>query len=80
MNEQALHASDNRLSRRAFVAASVCAPALAVAALVAAREAARSTPAGAPAAALPAADASPAARGYHETEHIRTYYRTAAYL
>lgn len=30
----------------------------------------------------PAATAAPAprsTRGYHETEHIRTYYRTAAY-
>lgn len=30
-------------------------------------------------AAAPATEAAPAARGYHETEHIRTYYRTAAY-
>jgi hypothetical protein len=35
-----------------------------------------------PAAAAPAAVAAPAEpvqSGYHETEHIRTYYRTAAY-
>lgn len=32
----------------------------------------------APAAAAPAA-ATPAKRGYHETEHIRRYYRSAAY-
>ena len=37
-----------------------------------------------PAAAGPPVAAAPAAsprttRGYHETEHIRTYYRTAAY-
>ena len=31
-------------------------------------------------AATPAAGAAPpAARGYHETEHIRRYYQTAAY-
>lgn len=37
---------------------------------------------GAQAAEAPAVAAAPAAernRGYHETEHIRNYYRTAAY-
>jgi len=34
----------------------------------------------APEAAAPAAPAEPRrAQGYHETEHIRRYYRTAAY-
>jgi len=34
----------------------------------------------APEAAAPAAPAAPQqAQGYHETEHIRRYYRTAAY-
>ncbi|WUR15169.1 formate dehydrogenase [[Empedobacter] haloabium] len=37
-------------------------------------------PAPAAAAAAPvAAAAQPAQRGYHETEHIRRYYQTAAY-
>ena len=47
--------------------------ALAVAAAVAGRGAAA-----APAPA-PQAEAEPASTGYHETEHIRRYYRTAAY-
>jgi hypothetical protein len=31
------------------------------------------------AAPAPAPQAEPEAKGYHETEHIRRYYRTAAY-
>jgi len=45
--------------------------ALAVAAAAGAREAEAPPPAPAPEAAK--------SRGYHETEHIRRYYRTAAY-
>lgn len=42
--------------------------------LVAAGEAARAAPADAPVPSDPAQK-----RGYHETDHIRNYYRTAAY-
>lgn len=45
-------------------------------ALVAVAAAAQQPAAAAPA---PAAPAEPVQGGYHETEHIRTYYRTAAY-
>jgi len=45
--------------------------ALAVAAAAGAKEAEAPAPVAAPEAAKP--------RGYHETEHIRRYYRTAAY-
>jgi len=37
------------------------------------------TPAPAAAAPLPAPAAAPIQSGYHETEHIRRYYQTAAY-
>lgn len=47
--------------------------ALAVAAAVTGRSA-EAVPASAP-----QAEPEPAAKGYHETEHIRRYYRTAAY-
>ena len=45
--------------------------AIAVAAAASARDAEAAVPAPAPETAKP--------RGYHETEHIRNYYRTAAY-
>jgi hypothetical protein len=45
-------------------------------ALVAVAAAAQQPAAAAP---DPAAAAEPVQGGYHETEHIRTYYRTAAY-
>ena len=58
------------LTRRSLLkAAPLCA--LAVAAAAGAREAEAPAPAPAPQEAKP--------RGYHETEHIRRYYRTAGY-
>ena len=59
------------LSRRSFLAAAVCVPALAIGAVLT-RGAAP-----APTVALPD-DEAPRA-GYHETEHIRSYYRSAAF-
>jgi hypothetical protein len=41
--------------------------------------AARARQPDAPAAAAAAPAPAPASSGYHETEHIRRYYRTAAY-
>lgn len=62
------------VKRRSFLAVAAMLPAAAVAAAVASR-------ARAPAAVEPAATAAaPAASGYHETEHIRKYYRSAEYL
>lgn len=56
--------------RRYFLLAASGAGALGAIALLAGRGAAS----GAAAQAVPAS-----ARGYHETEHIRSYYRTASY-
>lgn len=59
------------LKRRGFLAAALGLPAVAVAASWAARRKIQPIPEAAP---IPVqADAS----GYHETEHIREYYRTA---
>jgi hypothetical protein len=60
--------------RRKFLVAAGCAPAIAVVALFDARPeveavARAETPAH-----------PPAASGYHETDHIRKYYYTAAYF
>jgi len=60
------------LTRRSLLRAAPLG-AIAVAAAVSGR--AEAAPVAAPAA--PEPDAKPA--GYHETEHIRTYYRTTAY-
>ena len=59
--------------RRILLAAAVCAPAVAIGALLARRQAAAP-----PAPTLPGPE--PASVGYHETDHIRKYYRSAAYL
>lgn len=59
--------------RRYFLLAASGAGALGAIALLAGRGAAS----GAAAQAVPASAAL--ARGYHETEHIRSYYRTASY-
>lgn len=62
------------IKRRSFLAAALGMSAAAVAAAIAARHRA-------PVAVAPAAVAEPAAAGsYHETEHIRKYYRSAAYF
>lgn len=61
------------IKRRTFLAAAVCAPALAAGAVLARNQS------GAVAPPL-AAKKSPVAQGYHETDHIREYYRSAAYL
>ena len=58
--------------RRGFLRAASGAGALGALAVVAG-----DAPAAAPVAAKPAAEARSA--GYHETEHIRQYYRTAKY-
>jgi hypothetical protein len=59
--------------RRTLLAAAVCAPAVAVGALL-------SRPQPIEPEALPLSEAEPPSTGYHETDHIRTYYRTAAYF
>jgi hypothetical protein len=68
MNEEQV-----QLTRRGFLAVAACAPVLVAGALLARR----AVPA------LPAvpveADEQPGV-GYHETEHIRTYYRTTSLL
>lgn len=60
--------------RRYFLLAASGAGALGAIALLAGRGAASGAASGAAAQAVPAS-----ARGYHETEHIRSYYRTASY-
>lgn len=59
--------------RRTLLAAAVCAPAVAVGTLLSSRHPV-------PAPELAAPDPEPPATGYHETEHIRKYYRSAAYI
>jgi hypothetical protein len=59
--------------RRTLLTAAVCAPAIAVGALLTRQKNLAALPA-------PAPDATPAGVGYHETEHIRKYYRSAAYF
>lgn len=60
--------------RRSFLTAATCGSALAVAALVSSKKEVVQE-------ALPPAKADPEQSvGYHETEHIRTYYSTAAYF
>jgi hypothetical protein len=63
------HAAAPDQSRRNFLKA---APLGALAVVAGRAEAAEAAPAA-------AAPAPAAPRGYHETEHIRNYYRTAAY-
>ncbi|MGZ3185127.1 MAG: formate dehydrogenase [Telluria sp.] len=58
--------------RRAFLRASAGAGALGTLAALA-------QPAQAASDAPPTQPAPPEPKGYHETDHIRTYYRTAAY-
>lgn len=61
--------------RRQFLTVAACAPALAVAALLTKEEAPIAE------AAAPTVPNQPVdGRGYHETEHIRKYYYTAAYF
>lgn len=69
------HTDKTVLARRSFLAAAVCVPAIAVSALLA-----RQKEAAIAASALPedlpgCADCA----DYHETEHIRKYYRSASY-
>ncbi|HEV2609059.1 MAG TPA: formate dehydrogenase [Noviherbaspirillum sp.] len=59
--------------RRTLLAAAVCAPAVAVGALLS-----RQQPVAPQVSA--AAESEPPSTGYHETEHIRKYYRSAAYI
>lgn len=59
--------------RRTLLAAAVCAPAVAAGALLS-----RQQPVAPPVST--AADPEPPGTGYHETEHIRKYYRSAAYI
>ncbi len=69
-----MHRPQSRLTRRGFLLAAACAPALAVAA-IAARHAQEPL-------ALSAQSSPPQPdreAGYHETEHIRSYYRSAAF-
>lgn len=60
--------------RRTLLTAAACAPAIAVAALLARRSSAETV--------VPAPvqeEDVPHSSGYHETEHIRKYYRSAAF-
>lgn len=59
------------VKRRSFLAAALGVPAAAVAASWLARRKAQPLPEAEPAA------TAPASSGYHETEHIRKYYRSA---
>lgn len=59
--------------RRVFLSAAVSIPAIAVVTLLTRQKAVTT-------ASLPEARSIPAGTGYHETEHIRKYYRSAAYL
>jgi hypothetical protein len=59
--------------RRFFLGAATVGPALAVATLAVGRK--EAVEVAAPVVAKPVVES-----GYHETEHIRTYYSTAAYL
>jgi hypothetical protein len=58
--------------RRVFLTAAACAPAIAVGALLTRQKSLDNV-------VVPAATETPAGTGYHETEHIRQYYRSAAY-
>ncbi|HEY8608049.1 MAG TPA: formate dehydrogenase [Noviherbaspirillum sp.] len=60
--------------RRSFLAAALCLPVAAAAAALVARRAAPLP------AASPLPEDKPTGGGYHETEHIRKYYRSAAYF
>ena len=73
MDEQDKRAVTKDPARRRFLRAAGGAGALATLASVAGEGAAT------PVAAAPVATAEVKAVGYHETEHIRQYYRTAAY-
>ncbi|MEC4717861.1 formate dehydrogenase [Noviherbaspirillum sp. CPCC 100848] len=61
--------------RRIFLTAAACAPVVAVAALITRTQSA-------PEVLVPevSADKTAGSVGYHETEHIRKYYRSAAYF
>lgn len=61
--------------RRIFLGAAACAPVVAVAALITRTQSA-------PEVLVPAVspDKTASSVGYHETEHIRKYYRSAAYF
>jgi hypothetical protein len=61
--------------RRIFLTAATCGPALAVAALMNARREVVQGEAAPPVRTEPETSV-----GYHETEHIRNYYSTAAYF
>jgi len=73
MKQKRTEAAPPDPGRRYFLLAASGAGALGAIALLAGRGAAS----GAAAQAVPASVAL--ARGYHETEHIRSYYRTASY-
>ncbi|MDB5838675.1 MAG: hypothetical protein JWQ23_627 [Herminiimonas sp.] len=61
------------IKRRTFLTAAACAPAIAVAALLTRWQ-------GAEEAIVPSApDNAAGSVGYHETDHIRKYYRSAAF-
>ncbi|HJV83856.1 MAG TPA: formate dehydrogenase [Noviherbaspirillum sp.] len=74
MNKEDLEHNSKIRPRRHFLAAAAGVPALAVAGALMAD---KSAPASTVAPAAPSASEGP--QGYHETEHIRKYYSTAAF-
>lgn len=60
------------VKRRTFIAAAACAPAIALGVVLTREQ-------GIEAAVFPLDDDAPSGNGYHETEHIRNYYRSAGY-
>ena len=72
--ESAVAAPDG--TRRALVAVAACTPVLAAAMAILRRRAPAATTVAAPVPAAPAAEDV----GYHETDHIRRYYRSAKYF
>jgi hypothetical protein len=65
--------TDALVKRRTFLGIATLAPAVAAAALLATRRPPDKVPLARP-------DDGSASVGYHETEHVRTYYRCAGYL
>lgn len=68
--------TDNGINarRRKFLLAAGCAPAIGVAALLSRESVVE------PVAELAAAPVEPSVSGYHETDHIRKYYRLAGHF
>ena len=71
--EEDMNAAKCNITRRTLLTAAACAPAIAVAALLARRQGIEEV------IASPLPENKPDSVGYHETEHIRKYYRSTAF-